>query len=96
MMSRKTEAFLVYDESFGKSRCEFLDWLISEGFSFGDTHGNWGCPWLHVSITNMRIAYGMPGVEIIHATGNHAVTLEEFMVIYNIFKKYAGKKALEF
>lgn len=92
----KAEAFLVYDESFRKHRCDFYQWMLSEGFTGGTKHGDYGCPWFHVSITKKQFAHGMPGVQIVQVTGNHAVTLEEFMEIYNIFKKYEGKKPLEF
>ena len=38
----------------------------------------------------------MPGIKVVQPIGNHAVTLDEFMAIYNIYKKYEGKSPLVF
>ncbi len=32
----------------------------------------------------------MPGVGIAPVIANHAITLDEFMTVYNIYKKYDG------
>lgn len=87
----KTEAFLVCDKSLGDCEAPFLNWLRSEGFSFGGYKGNYGCWWVHINITRKQYAYGMPGQELAKAIGNHAITIDEFKTIYGIYKKYSGK-----
>lgn len=64
---------------------------MNEGFKLGSHHGNYGCWWIYVDITNKQYAYGMPSIEVIGAIGNHAITINEFMTIYNIYKKYENK-----
>ncbi len=87
------ESFLVCDETFKDSNSAFVEWLKSEGFTYGWDKGNYGvCDWAFINITSKQYAYGMPGVQITVPTGNHAITVDEFMVIYNIYKKYDGKE----
>ena len=38
----------------------------------------------------------MPGVEIVKALGNHAITIDEFKKIYAIYEKYEGLGQMEF
>lgn len=38
----------------------------------------------------------MPGVCLAQPIGNHAITLEEFITIYDIYKKYEGKDVFVF
>lgn len=92
----KTEAFLVADNSFRSIDAPFFDWLRGEGFHFGGYHGNYGCEWVHINITRKQYAYGMPGVCLAQPIGNHAITLEEFITIYDIYKKYEGKDIFVF
>lgn len=92
----KTEAFLVCDKSFESPDAPFINWLRSEGFTFGGYHGNYGCWWIHVNITRKQFAYGMPGVPLAKPIGNHAITIEEFHTIYAIYKKYSGKEVFVF
>ena len=87
------ESFLVCDETFKNSNSAFVEWLKSEGFTYAWYKGNYGvCDWAYINITSKQYAYGMPGVQITTPTGNHAITVDEFMVIYNIYKKYDGKE----
>lgn len=92
----KTEAFLVCDKSLGSLDAPFYSWLRSEGFTFGGYHGNYGCWWVHINITRKQFAYGMPGVGLAQPIGNHAITIDEFMTVYNIFKKYENKELFTF
>ena len=89
--SGKTEAFLVCDKSLENCYSPFLEWLRSEGFSFGGYHGNYGCWWVYINITRKQFAYGMPGISLVQPIGNHAITIDEFKIIYAIYKKYEGK-----
>ena len=92
----KKKVFLVCDESFKDSNAPFFSFLKAEGFSYGSHKGNYGCPWIHVDITTKQYACGMPGIEPVGTIGNHAITMDEFMTIYNIYKKYESKSLFVF
>ena len=87
----KKKAFLVCDESLKDSNAPFYEFLRRNGYTYGSNKGSYGCPWVHVDITTKQYAHGMPGVEIVGTIGDHAITISEFMTIYNIFRKYEGK-----
>lgn len=91
-------AILVYDESL-KSGMEaaFYKQLISEGFVSWGKHGCYSnCPWVFVNINSKTFAPGMPGIKITQPLGDHAVTVDEFWMVYNIYKKYYEKDVLKF
>lgn len=92
----KTEAFLVWDKSLGNIKDVFYEWLRDEGFSFAGNDGGYGCPWIYINITRKQYAYGKPGIELVRAIGNHALTMDEFKMIYSIYKKYQGKRIFDF
>lgn len=91
----KKKAFLVCDESLKNSDAPFYEFLRSEGYTYGTYKGSFGCPWVHVDITTKQYAYGMPGVELVGAIGGHAININEFMTIYNTYKKYEGLSVLK-
>ena len=91
----KKKAFLVCDESLKDCNAPFLEFLRTEGYTCSGK-GNYGCWWVHVDITTKQYAYGMPGVALVGEIGNHAITIDEFMTIYNIYKKYEGKELFVF
>ena len=91
-----TEAFLICDRSFANLNAPFVQWLRSEGFVLGDHHGNFGCCWMYVNISRKLYAYGMPGISMVKPIGNHAITIDEFHTIYQIFKPYEGKDPFVF
>lgn len=93
------DAFLVCNMAFEDytTKSPFVKWLESEGFVYGWYKGNYGnCPWIFVNITRKLYAYGMPGIKIVEPIGNHAITVEEFETIYEIYKKYEGKELFVF
>ena len=92
----KKKVFLVCDKSFKDCDAPFLEFLRGEGYTLGFHKGNYGCPWIYADITTKQYAYGMPGVEVVGEIGNHAITINEFMTIYNIYKKYEGKSIFVF
>ena len=92
----KKKAFLVCDKSFKDMNAPFLEFLKKEGYTYGSHKGSYGCPWVHVDITTKQYAYGMPGIEPVGAIGDHAITIGEFMTIYNIYKKYENKSIFVF
>ena len=91
------EAFLVQDESLCSQNAPFYKWLNKNHFKHAWHKGHYEvCDWAFVNITHKLYAYGMPGVEIIKPIGNHAITIDEFMQIFNIYEKYKGLSTLEF
>lgn len=90
--STGSESFLICDDSLMNIDAPFFEWLREEGFVFGGHKGHFDvCDWAYVNITKKIFGYGMPGVYFGASTGNHAITIEEFKVIYQIFKNYEGK-----
>lgn len=91
-------AVLVFDKSLKAGyESDFYKWLSANGFKSWGRHGFFSsCPWILVNLNNKLYAFGMPGIKITQEFGNHAVTIEEFMEIYQIFVKYNGKMPLEF
>lgn len=94
--------FLVYDETIKNlgvgEVCEFYNWLKIEGFTRGEnSNGFWiGVGWLYVNVNSKQYVAGMPGIERFDPIGAHAITIDEFKAIYKIYKKYEGKRVLEF
>ena len=64
----------------------FISYLEKEGFTLN--HNFWGCPWFFVDIKEKIYIPGRPGISYGYEIGNHAITFEEFKVIYNIYKKH--------
>ena len=86
--------FLVSGEDLGKQESKFIDFLRSEGFRC--KYGFWDCPWVWVNIETKVYGRGRPGVAYAGVIGGHAISIDEFMTIYDIYKKYSGLKVLEF
>lgn len=87
-------AFLVYGDDLGKQESMFINFLRAEGFQC--KYGFWDCPWVWVNIDTKVYGRGRPGVAYAGIIGGHAITIDEFMSIYDIYKKYSGLKPLEF
>lgn len=86
--------FLVSGEDLGCQESDFISFLRSEGFQC--KYGFWDCPWVWVNIETKVYGRGRPGVAYAGVIGGHAITIDEFMTIYEIYKKYIGYKVLEF
>ena len=90
----KKKAFLVCDRSLEDVNAPLFEFLRKEGFS---THTwSYGCHWAHVDITTKQYAYGKLGVCLVGPIGDHAITIREFITIYNIYKKYENKDLFVF
>jgi hypothetical protein len=88
----KPESFLICDDSLKDIDAPFYAWLREEGFTFAGRKGHYSsCDWAYVSITHRIFGYGMPRVAAGAATGGHAITIEEFKVIYQIYRNYEGQ-----
>ena len=86
------EAFLIKDESLKKADAAFYKWLRENSFRYAWSKGHYGMDLVFVNITHKLYVYGMPGVEIVKPIGNHAITIDEFMSIYNIYSGYTGMR----
>ena len=98
----KRQVFLVYDEKLKNfETCEFYVWLKGKGFSIDTNNPKggypyWSCPWVYIDLKQKTFSFGMPGVELFEPIGGHAITVEEFNLLFEIFEKYRGKTVLEF
>ncbi|MDE6442773.1 MAG: hypothetical protein K2L12_08500 [Clostridia bacterium] len=95
-----TAYFLVDDKNLEqayKGGDPFYEWLISEGFKVHKTYrGGWsGVIGIWINLNNKIMAFGMPGIRCFEEIGHHAITIDEFKVIYKIYKKYEGKPPFE-
>ena len=92
-------AIVVYDKSLENNPdAEFYNWLKVEGFTMWEHSKGFynGVCWIYVNINSKLIARGMPGIPVTKTLGDHAVTIDEFKAIYNIFKNYEGMTMLQF
>ena len=48
-----------------------------------------------LALNSKVFAPGIPGIRVTSEIGPHAITFDEFLLIYNIYKKYEGLKPLE-
>lgn len=75
---------------------EFMVFLRDEKFTAKENWSSYyGVEWVFVNINTKQYAYGKPGVACGSMVGNHAITIEEFHTIYNIYRKYEDKKLME-
>ncbi len=95
-ISEGTGAILVREKYVDERKNrEFIEYLKNEGFERW-TKGKYypDVDWIFVNINSKCYAFGMPGIKITTPLGEHAVTIEEFKVIYEIYRKYEGKAVL--
>lgn len=88
-----TAYFWVYDENFQKiplHENQLIQWLKSEGFKWHNVYRSGGTG-IWVNLNNKTIACGKPGIRCFEEIGHHAITIDEFKVIYDIYKKYRDK-----
>ena len=88
--------FLIKDESLLRGwGSPVYRWLYDNGFVSWGTKGVYkGVDWVFVNPYSKVFAPGLRGYKVTSVVCDHAVTLEEFKVIYNIFKKYKGLDVL--
>ena len=95
-MIRGNLCFLIKDNDILKwNDSKFILWLESQGF---EQFKSWwdGVDWIYINLNSKTYMCGMPGIAVMEPIGNHALTIEEFMTIYNIYKKYEDKSILSF
>ena len=86
--------FLVYGKDLGRQDSEFISFLKGEGFLC--KYSFWNCSWVWVNIETKVYGRGRPGVKYANIIGNHSITIDEFMTIYNIYKQYNGLPPLQY
>ena len=89
--------FLVkYDDYHGN--IGYMDGLVKYLLSHGFVckAGYWGMDWYFIDIRHKFFLPGRPGVSYGKVIGNHAITFEEFKMIYEIYEKYDGLSVLTF
>lgn len=52
---------------------------------------NSSCPWVFVGISSKTYRCGKAGVKFANCIGEHMISVQDFEIICNIFKKYQGK-----
>ena len=89
--------FLVKDESLRDGwDAPLYQWLKDEGFQTWGRKGTFlGVDWIFININSKVYAPGVPGIGVAPVIGEHAITLDEFMTVYQIFKKYQGLPLLK-
>ncbi len=91
-------AFLVKDASIkGNPDAPIYKWLAQEGFTkwrYSKGHYD-GIDYVYINVNSKVYANGMPGIRVTKVIGDHAITLEEFFTIYEIYKKYENRTILQ-
>ena len=91
-----TATILVKGEEIKEGyNCNFIKFLSNNGFKAWGKKGNYGCEWAFVNLNTKIYALGIPGVQITEPLGNHAISIEEFITIHNIYKKYKNLLPLD-
>lgn len=91
-----TSTFLVKDDDLKKGfESEFVIFLKKHQFTTWGKKGNYGCEWIFINLNSKKYALGVPGIAITEPIGNHAITIEEFKIIFKIYNKYDNTKPLD-
>ena len=97
-LNDKSSCFLIKDERLKTDwhLTPIYHFLIEEGFEGAKGYKGWSSvDWLFVNIHSKLFTKGRPGISYAPVVGDHAITFDEFVVIYNIYKKYDGLGVLE-
>lgn len=99
---RNNMYFLVaYDNDYNYPIGEFKDDYKNDILTFFNLNkyscqaGFWGCPWYFVDIENNKYKPGSPGKSYGRVIGNHAITLNEFLLINEIFNNHENELVFE-
>ena len=97
-LNSNSSCFLIKDERIknGWRQTPIYQFLKEEGFEWGKGYkAIEGIDWMFINIHSKVYAIGRPGIGYAPVVGNHAITFDEFVVIYNIFKQYEGFSTLK-
>ena len=89
--------FLIKDERIKGdwSATPIHKFLEDEGFiCWGKAKTRESVDWLYINIYSKVYSKGMVGVGLTKVVADHAITFDEFLTIYNIYKKYEGLPVL--
>ena len=88
--------FLVKGKEVEDMYSPFWRWLREQGFHSWGRHGHFAyVDWVYINVRSKIYAPGMPGIGLASPLFNHAITLEEFYTIWNIYSKYEGLSMLQ-
>ena len=85
---------VIYDDHHGNIDTEgrieegIVRYLKNKGFTCRG--GYWSMPWFWIDIRHKFFLPGRIGIAFGKAVGNHAITFDEFKLIYSIYEKYEG------
>lgn len=89
--------FLVATYEAEDYNSDFIKFLKDEGFTDYTRKGIFPhCPRIYVDINHKYYAFALPGIKITGVIGNHAIRLNEFYTIYDIYKQYENKSIFVF
>ena len=97
-LNDKASCFLIKDERLKKDwhLTPIYQFLKEEGFEWGKGYkSREGIDWIFINIHSKVYAKGRPGIAYAPVVGDHAITFDEFVTIYNIYKKYEGFSTLK-
>ena len=97
-LNENSSCFLIKDERV-KEKWDsnpIYQFLKEEGFQYAKGYKSIeGIDWLYVNIYSKVFAKGRPCIAYAPVVGDHAITFDEFLTIYNIYKKYEGLGTLK-
>ena len=91
---------VIYDDHQGNIDTEgritsgIVRYLKDNGFKC--CGGYWSMPWYWIDIRHKFFLPGRPGIVFGKVVGNHAISYDEFKIIYSIYKKYEGLPIMKF
>ena len=100
-LNANSSCFLIKDERLKKDwhLTPIYDFLKQEGFSGANVGTNLGSregiDWLYINIHSKVFAMGRAGIALAKVVGDHAIAFDEFVIIYNIYKRYEGFSTLK-
>ena len=96
LISKYGSVILVY---YGteENRNILKEFFAKNGYvQLWEIYAHYGCPWYYINIMTKVFAHGIACVKVTSTVGEHAVTLDEFFIINDIYSKYRDKKLFEF
>lgn len=97
-ISTGASCFLIKDERLKKNlyAIPIYEYLKSKGFD-GEkgAYNIEGIDWLYINIESKVFRKGRVGIALTKVVGDHAITFDEFVLIYNIYQKYEGFSTLK-
>lgn len=90
--SAGTATVLVLEPGIRDYGHPMWEWLRSEGFTL--LCGGGGTDWVYINLNSMIYMPGKYGIKLASPIREHAITLDEFRTIWNIYRRYEDLEAL--